>query len=166
MFDPHILQLAEKVVQTAKARSKSICTAESCTGGLISAAITAIPGSSEVFHSTLVTYSNVAKHKILNVSADTLQRYGAVSRKAAIEMSMGARETVGADICVSVTGVAGPSGGTLEKPVGLVHFGLVTAEDTEHHKQVFKGDRHEIRMQTVQQALMMIHEHLEKDHVA
>ena len=97
---------------------KKISTAESCTGGMIAAALTEISGSSECFDGGFVTYSNIQKERMLGVSGDTLKKYGAVSYQTALEMSRGAMERVGADIGIGVTGIAGPGGGTADKPVG------------------------------------------------
>ncbi len=113
---------AKRLLDLYRARGLRLATAESCTGGLIAAALTAIAGSSDVFDCSFVSYSNEAKEKLLGVPAATLRRYGAVSSETAAAMAMGALKRSRADCAVSVTGIAGPSGGSKDKPVGLVHF--------------------------------------------
>lgn len=122
MPQPNLVSLAEDVLTRAKNAGLKAATAESCTGGLIAASLTAVPGSSAVFERGFVTYSNEAKTEMLGVPADLIARLGAVSREVAIAMAEGALQNSHADIAVSVTGVAGPDGGSAEKPVGLVHF--------------------------------------------
>ncbi len=114
--------IAEKVFQALKDKRLVLTTAESCTGGMVAAAITDIAGSSDVFDRGFVTYSNAAKTEMLGVPADLILRYGAVSEEAACAMAVGALAHSRADVAVAVTGIAGPSGGSAEKPVGLVHF--------------------------------------------
>ena len=161
---------ARNVVQLLKARGKTLTTAESCTGGLISAEITSVPGSSEVFGFGLCTYANEAKMKLLGVNASTLETEGAVSLTTAMEMAVGARELSGADYAVSVTGIAGPDGGTAEKPVGTVCFGFSSSERTITEKHLFTGgkfpeakDRREaIRYETILTALEIIIREIQK----
>ncbi|WP_426263714.1 CinA family protein [Sphingomonas sp. PWP1-2] len=117
-----LVEAARKVVTANLAAGRRVTLAESCTGGLVAAALTEIPGSSEMFESGFVTYSNDAKLEILNVSADVLETFGAVSVATAWSMAQGALEATGADIAVAITGVAGPGGGTEKKPVGTVVF--------------------------------------------
>lgn len=158
MFDPKVLKVAEKVLAEARARSMMIATAESCTGGLIAGALTEIAGSSDVVDRGFVTYSNEAKHQMLDVTAESLSRFGAVSEPVAKEMAYGAIASSRADISVAVTGVAGPGGGTAEKPVGLVWFGVCRIGEAplaEHH--VFSGlDRSGVRNETVSTALHLL----------
>ncbi|OYX82654.1 MAG: damage-inducible protein CinA, partial [Azorhizobium sp. 35-67-5] len=123
MIDPDIYAQAEAVLAACRARGLTIATAESCTGGLVAAALTEIAGSSDVVDRGFVTYSNAAKQKMLGVPAATLQAHGAVSREAAEAMARGALKAAGTSLAVSITGVAGPGGGSDAKPVGLVHFG-------------------------------------------
>ena len=131
-----------------------ISTAESCTGGMLSAVITDVPGASEVFDSGFVTYSNEAKIKMLGVSESLLQEKGAVSFEVAEAMAEGTIANSSADISVSITGVAGPTGGTEDKPVGLVYIGCASkGEKTEVGQYNFSGDRASIRMQSVKIAL-------------
>ncbi|WP_307761627.1 nicotinamide-nucleotide amidohydrolase family protein [uncultured Succinatimonas sp.] len=151
------LELAKKISHVFSNNHKMIATAESCTGGLISAYITAIAGSSRYFDRAFVTYSNEAKCQMLGVKAQTLYKYGAVSLETAKEMAEGAIANSNADIAVSVTGIAGPDGGTKEKPVGTVCIGIC-AKGNDSFAEVFcfKGSREEIREQTVKEALSLV----------
>lgn len=117
-----LVEAARKVVTANLAAGRRVTLAESCTGGLVAAALTEIPGSSDMFESGFVTYSNDAKLEMLNVSADVLETFGAVSVATAWSMAQGALEATGADVAVAITGVAGPGGGTEKKPVGTVVF--------------------------------------------
>lgn len=154
---PDIDQLAEKVITTFTRQQKRICTAESCTGGLIASALTAISGSSKVFERGFVAYSNVAKTELLGVMPDALERFGAISEEVAEEMAQGALDFSQSDIAVSVTGIAGPSGGTDAKPVGLVCFGMATREGTRFHLRCqFNGDRTAIRQAATIEALKLL----------
>ncbi len=119
-------KLQELVVEKLKQQALHIATAESCTGGLISKKITEVAGSSEVFDCGVCSYGNFIKHRILSVKNDTLEKFGAVSYECALEMAKGVAELSNADIGVSTTGIAGPGGGTAEKPVGLVYIGIYT----------------------------------------
>ena len=137
--------LAETAVELLMEKGLTISTAESCTGGLAAKQITDIPGSSEVFKEGFVTYSNEAKTKYLGVKESTLKSHGAVSEETAKEMAEGLRKTTGADIAVSVTGIAGPGGGTEEKPVGLVYVGISVKAGTKVRKLNINGNRERIR---------------------
>jgi nicotinamide-nucleotide amidase len=117
---------AKRLLDLYRRRGMHLAAAESCTGGLVAAALTAVPGSSDVFECSFVTYSNDAKQKLLGVPAATLRRYGAVSAETASAMARGALQRSGADCAVSITGIAGPGGGSKEKPVGLVYFATAT----------------------------------------
>ena len=117
---------AKRVLDLYRRQGMRVATAESCTGGLVATALTALAGSSDVFECSFVTYSNAAKQKLLGVPAATLRRHGAVSSETALAMAKGALKRSGADCAVSITGVAGPSGGSKEKPVGLVHLAAAT----------------------------------------
>lgn len=157
MFSYNIKVLAEKVVSSYQAEGRKIVTAESCTGGLISGALTDVPGASAVLERGFIAYSNESKLEALGVEADSLARYGAVSARVAEEMALGALEFSHADVAISVTGIAGPDGGTDRKPVGLVFFGLATNKDVVMHYQcTFSGTREDIRMQTVAEALKFL----------
>jgi len=142
------ISLQEEIVHLLTRSGLTLATAESCTGGLIAERITDVPGSSNVFLGSVVSYSNELKEKILHVSPETLEQYGAVSRETCDEMLNGIAETTGADIVLAVTGIAGPGGGSVEKPVGLVYTGVrINGENfvTENH---FRGNRQQVRERT------------------
>lgn len=145
----------EKVSHKLENLSLMLATAESCTGGMIAAALTDRPGSSKILERGFVTYSNDSKHEMLGVPAETLRDHGAVSAQTAIAMAKGALKHSRADVALSVTGIAGPDGGTPEKPVGLVYIGYgLKGEDVVHSAEHrFTGDRAAIRQQTVEAAL-------------
>jgi len=147
---------AERLVAALKAKGRKCATAESCTGGGVAAAITGVAGASEVFAGGAVVYENAAKEKVLGVSGETLRRHGAVSSETAAEMATGARRLYETDFAVSLTGIAGPGGGSAEKPVGLVWFGLASAAGVRTEHVVFPGDRAEVRAQAVRHALAML----------
>ena len=150
---------ARAIIEAYAAKHLTIVTAESCTGGLIAAALTDIDGSSAVFDRGFVTYSNAAKMTMLGVTKDALATQGAVSKTVAIEMAEGARRVSGADAAVSVTGIAGHGGGTANKPVGLVHFACASASGTAHLERRF-GDlgRSAVRRKSVAVALELLME--------
>ena len=157
MFDHELREAAEHVLTACRKRGLKLVTAESCTGGLVAAALTAIAGSSDVVERAYVTYANEAKREMLGVPWDALMGYGAVSEPVARAMASGALARSGADLAVSVTGVAGPGGGTPEKPVGLVHFAAVrSGHDPIAERHVFPGDRDAIRRLSVLTALSML----------
>lgn len=157
-MDLQNLEAAAKTLLEACRRSDvTLATAESCTGGLIAGTLTAIAGSSDVFERGFVTYSNASKAEMLGVPAMLINMEGAVSEKVACAMAEGALTKSAADITVSVTGIAGPGGGTPDKPVGLVHIACAgTGRPTVHSRNIFSGDRTEIRGQTVFAAFGMI----------
>ncbi|WP_262695143.1 CinA family protein [Kordiimonas aquimaris] len=157
-MDKETLIQAEKVLRAARLKGMKIATAESCTGGLIAAALTEIAGSSDVVDRGFVTYSNAAKQQMLGVSARSLTEFGAVSEATAKEMAYGALANSRADIAVSVTGIAGPSGATKSKPVGTVWFGLAEQGSAPivAHMVFENSDRSEVRSKTVKHALSMI----------
>jgi nicotinamide-nucleotide amidase len=161
MFPGDLLAEAEAVLSAARARGFRIATAESCTGGLIVGLLTAIGGSSDVVDSGAVTYSNAAKTRMLGVPADMIAAHGAVSEEVARAMAEGALGRSGADLAIAVTGVAGPGGGTAEKPVGLVWFGLAGPTGTFVFSRHFAGDRTMVRMATVREALSLLARALE-----
>jgi nicotinamide-nucleotide amidase len=157
MFDHEIRDAAERVLTSCRKRNLKVVTAESCTGGLVAAALTAIAGSSDVVDRGFVTYSNDAKHEMLGVGRDTLDKHGAVSEPVARAMARGALTHSMSDISVSVTGVAGPGGGSAEKPVGLVHFAAARAGfDIIAERHVFPGDRDGIRRLATITALSLL----------
>lgn len=149
-----INDLAAGFAASFEEHHKIFCTAESCTGGLIAGSITEISGSSQWFERGFVTYTNTAKEEMLGVQASTLQRVGAVSRETAKEMAEGALAHSHADISVAVTGIAGPTGGSAEKPVGTVWIAFcVRGQQAVAHCHHFDGDRHAVRSQTIIEAL-------------
>lgn len=157
MFPKPVRKLAEAVLNSARQSSLKIATAESCTGGLIAGALTEIPGSSDVVDRGFVTYSNQAKCDMLGVEIEMLIAHGAVSEHVARAMAEGALAHSAGDIAVSVTGIAGPGGGTATKPVGLVHLACARkGHETLHERRIFTGDRGGVRMSTVKAALKLI----------
>ncbi len=159
MFSAEILALAQLVLEGCRARGWHVATAESCTGGLVAAALTAIAGSSDVVERGLVAYSNEAKSELLGVPPATIAAYGAISAETAAAMARGAVGRAAVDLAVSVTGIAGPGGGSATKPVGLVFLGLAWRDGqsrTERH--VFPGDRAAVRNAALLRALSLIAE--------
>jgi len=157
MFPDDIQTLARQVIETAAARGLTLATAESCTGGLVAAALTAIAGSSAVVERGFITYSNAAKTELLGVPADLIEAHGAVSEPVARAMADGALTRSPAEVSVSVTGIAGPGGGSADKPVGLVHFGAVGPSGAVHAEHRF-GDigREAVRLASVRAALGLL----------
>lgn len=152
-----LVEQAETLLATCRARALRLATAESCTGGLIAGALTAVAGSSDVMERGFVTYTNASKTEMLGVPADLIAAHGAVSEPVARAMAEGALGRSPADIAVAVTGIAGPTGGTAEKPVGLVHLAAARrGGPTLHERRVFDGDRMAVREQTVAAALHLI----------
>ena len=157
MFDKHLMAQAETLLDLYRRADLRIATAESCTGGLIAGLLTEIPGSSDVLECGFVAYSNQAKTDLLGVPAKLIQAHGAVSPEVAQAMAAGALENSEADAAVAVTGIAGPTGGTAVKPVGLVYFGAArrgAAPQAEKH--VFEGGRTAVRLATVEAALDLL----------
>jgi nicotinamide-nucleotide amidase len=156
MLPEPTLALARRLIETCRTSGLMLATAESCTGGLIAACLTEIPGSSEVLERGFVTYSNRAKIELLGVGDDLLRAHGAVSEAVARAMAQGALQRAGVDLAVSVTGIAGPGGGTPEKPVGLVHIAAAVRDrPTEHARHVFVADRRGVRAASVDAALAL-----------
>ena len=147
---------AERLVAELKARGLTCATAESCTGGSVGGAITAVPGSSAVFLGGVISYANEVKRDVLGVPQEILDTHGAVSPECAERMAAGARRLLKADLAVSLTGIAGPDGGSAEKPVGLVWFGLAAPDGVRAEKVVFGGDRAAVRAQAVDHALGLL----------
>ncbi|TCP91038.1 nicotinamide-nucleotide amidase [Rhizobium sp. PP-CC-2G-626] len=158
LWPDDIRQSAENLLESFVARGWLVATAESCTGGMIAGALTEIPGSSRVVDRGFVTYSNAAKMDMLGVSPATLDQFGAVSRETALEMVRGALMQSKAEAAVAVTGVAGPGGGSAEKPVGLVHIVAATRRGVILHRAMHYGEigREEVRLATVRTALDML----------
>jgi len=159
-----LLNLAKDVLATAKAKEKRIVTAESCTGGLICGCLTAMAGSSEVVEGGYITYSNESKTRLLGVPRDAIADHGAVSDIVASAMAEGALAQSEADIAISVTGIAGPGGGTKQKPVGLVYMALAqTGTDALVKRYIFAGTRTDIRRAAVGAALELLLGSLKED---
>jgi len=148
--------LEEVIIKLLKEKGLTLTTAESCTGGMIAARITDVAGASEVYKQGFVTYSNRAKRKLLDVKKNTLKEYGAVSEKTAREMAKNGVFVTGADVCIAVTGIAGPGGGTEEKPVGLVYISCCYNDKTVVEEYHFKGERKKIREYAVVKALTLL----------
>lgn len=144
------------VVRLLKKHELTVTTAESCTGGLLAARLVNVPGVSDVFREGFITYANRSKRKILDVSKSTLKKYGAVSEQTAKEMATGGVFATDADVCVAITGLAGPDGGTEEKPVGLVYIACYLREKVRVERYQFKGNRNKIREQSVVKALDLL----------
>jgi nicotinamide-nucleotide amidase len=160
MFDAALLKLAEQVLDAARAKNLCLVTAESCTGGLIAGLLTEIPGSSDVVERGFVTYSNRAKEDLLGVPAALIRQYGAVSEPVARAMAEGALKYSPAQLSVAVTGIAGPGGGSAEKPVGLVYVAAMRASEKPISQEFRFGDlgRGEIRSRTIAEALILLRE--------
>jgi nicotinamide-nucleotide amidase len=158
MFPEALLAKSEALLATLRARKLMIATAESCTGGLIAGALTEIAGSSDVVERGFVTYSNEAKTEMIGVPAELIEAHGAVSREVALAMVAGALQHSRADIAASVTGVAGPGGGTATKPVGLVHIAVQRRGAAPVHRECRFGEigRREIRLATVDTVFDMV----------
>lgn len=148
--------LEEQVVTRLKDKHMKVSFAESCTGGLLAGRLVNVPGASEVFDEGYVTYANEAKHRLLDVSNEALNSYGAVSRQVAEQMARGAARRSGAQAAVGVTGIAGPDGGTLQKPVGLVYIGCIVDSKVLVAENHFSGNREEVRGQAVEAALKLL----------
>ena len=153
----------EQLIELLRERNWTVTTVESCTGGAISARIVDVPGASDVLREAFVTYCDEAKHSLVGVSLRTLKKYTAVSSQTAEEMALGGAEKAKADVALSSTGIAGPDGGTDEKPVGLVYIGAMVRDDVVIEKHIFKGDRADVRKQSTQAALELLEQMLEKD---
>jgi nicotinamide-nucleotide amidase len=164
MFPAALQGEAARLLDALRAQKKRIVTAESCTGGLIAALLTEIPGSSDVVERGFVTYSNEAKREMLGVPVDLITAHGAASEPVARAMAEGALAHSRADIAVSVTGVAGPGGGTASKPVGLVHLGLAWRGAPTQHRELRLGNigRSAVRLQSVEAALALLGQALDQ----
>lgn len=149
--------IEKKITRILIHKKMTVTAAESCTGGLVAGTLVNADGISDVFKEGYVTYSNEAKHKLLGVSEETLKTYGAVSRQTAIEMAEGAARAAGADASVVTTGIAGPGGGTEEKPVGLVYIGCYVKGRTVVKRCFYGGDRQGVRYSAVKEALEILY---------
>ena len=157
MFEAETLTLAQSVLDACRARGWHVATAESCTGGLVAGALTAIAGSSDVVERGFVTYSNAAKSELLGVPPETIAAHGGVSAETAAAMAEGAVVRAPVDLAISVVGVAGPGGGSAAKPVGLVIFGLARRDGPSRtERRVFAGDRSAVRQAALQVALGLL----------
>jgi nicotinamide-nucleotide amidase len=158
MIDRTLRAKATQLLKVFRARGLKIATAESCTGGLVAGALTEIAGSSDVVDRGFVTYSNAAKEAMLGVTAATLKRHGAVSAETAAAMAAGALKNSEADITVAITGIAGPGGGSAQKPVGLVHFAAASRDGRRLalHRRFGKIGRRRVRERSVAQALALL----------
>jgi len=150
-------RLAETVLARCRVKKWTLATAESCTGGLVAAALTDIAGASDIVERGFVTYSNRAKSELLGVPAELIARHGAVSAETAAAMAEGALAKAPVDLAVAVTGIAGPSGGSPDKPVGLVYFGVARrGGKSQTERKIFKGDRADIRRAATVRALELL----------
>ena len=159
-MNKHIFDLSTRLGAVLRENSSTVTTAESCTGGGVASAITAISGSSEWFHSGYVTYANHAKIRTLGVSEKTLENNGAVSEAVVIEMAHGAAKAANADFSIAISGVAGPAGGTVEKPVGTVWFAWLGPQGIRSEQRNFSGDRNAIREQSVEISIQELLHHV------
>jgi nicotinamide-nucleotide amidase len=160
MLDDDIVEAAKRLLDICRRKNLTVATVESCTAGLVAGTLTEVPGTSSILDRGFVTYSNQAKQDMVGVSAATLKSHGAVSRQTAEAMARGAIAHAPVDLAVSVTGIAGPDGGSAEKPVGLVHFAAATRSGRLIHAEKRFGDvgRSEVRKQSVLQAFRMLHD--------
>ncbi|MFB6346533.1 MAG: CinA family protein [bacterium] len=164
MFDS-VHESVRELHNHLRANNAMLSTAESCTGGLLGAAITSVSGSSDVYEGGGVTYSNKLKQKVLGVDVSVLEDHGAVSEPVARAMASGASEVFDTLYSVGITGIAGPKGGTSEKPVGLVHFGFQLGHQLRHERKVLDGSRSEVRFRSVKYAINTVIEALRKPSV-
>lgn len=148
--------LARRLGELLRDRSETLAVAESCTGGLLGHLVTTVPGSSDYFLGGFITYNNAAKNEFLNVPLETIERHGAVSEETARAMADGARVRFDSDYGLSITGIAGPGGGSPEKPVGLTWIGLSSGDATRATRHVFQGDRTANQHDAARQALRML----------
>ncbi len=157
MYPEILIIMAEDLINACRKNAIKLALAESCTGGLVAGCVTAVNGSSDIFDRGFVTYSNQAKTEMLGVTEKLLKNFGSVSEQVAIAMAEGAIANSNADISLSITGVAGPGGGTDEKPVGLVHMAVARkGTSIRHERHIFKGDRERVRIQAVESGLKLL----------
>ncbi|MCD6291433.1 MAG: CinA family protein [Anaerolineae bacterium] len=157
-----VRDLAEAIGRLLRAQGRRVALAESCTGGLVGHLITNVPGSSDYFWGSAVTYANEAKERVLGVRHETLMEYGAVSPETAREMAQGARRLSGADVAVSATGIAGPSGGSPGKPIGLVYLHLSAPDAEWGERHVWSSDREGNKLASAEAALRLLLRYLER----
>lgn len=161
MADPQLLALAERLQGVCLGRGLTVALAESCTGGLVAATLTEIPGASRYFLGGVVSYADSAKESLLGVPASTLAAHGAVSAQVARAMAVAARERFGASFAASVTGIAGPDGGTAQKPVGLTYVGLAGPAEVDVRRYLWPGDRSANRRESARAVLLRLIERAE-----
>ena len=152
------MDLEKSVIDLLESNKMTLSTVESCTGGLIASSIVSVSGASEVFKCGLITYSNKSKRKLAGVKKGTLDKYGAVSSQVTTEMAKGGASATKSDVCISVTGIAGPDGGTDEKPVGLVYIGCCIDGKVKVKEFHFSGNRNKIRTLSAKNALILARE--------
>ena len=151
-----LTEMAAKLIEALIEKGETLAIAESCTGGMVSSKLTNTIGASQVFLGGVVAYSNQLKHRLLGVSLETMENFGAVSADCAVEMAQGVLDNLASDHAISITGVAGPGGATPNKPVGLVYIAIGNAETIEAFEFRFYGTRHEIRRQTTLKAIELL----------
>jgi len=152
-----LIIMTEDLIAVCREKKIKLAVAESCTGGLVAGCITSVSGSSDIFDRGFVTYSNQAKIEMLGVPESTLEKFGAVSEETAIAMAEGAIKKSGGGLALSITGIAGPGGGSEDKPVGLVHIAVArTGMEVRSERHVFKGDRNRVRVQAVESGLKLL----------
>ncbi|MBO6948267.1 MAG: CinA family protein [Rhodospirillales bacterium] len=161
-MEKELIDAADDLLTACRVRGWTVATAESCTGGMVAAALTAIAGSSDVMDRGFVTYTNEAKNEMIGVPMDLFETVGAVSEDVAKAMAEGAMKTANVDLACGITGVAGPGGGSKEKPVGLVHIAAASKAKTIHERCQFDGDRHAVRLSSALKALEMLRRLAEK----
>ena len=157
MFSSELFDQADVLIKILKKQGIRIVTAESCTGGLLASLFTEIPGASEIFERGFITYSNDAKIENLGVPQKMIHSYGAVSSEVASAMAQGAIDNSHANLSIAITGIAGPDGGNADKPIGLVYIAISYNGNTSALKNIFKGTRSMIRLQTLEKSLELIH---------
>lgn len=148
--------IAAKVMKALLNKNATVAVAESCTGGLIGSELSSLSGSSQVFNGGFICYTNQLKHELLGVKESTLESFGAVSEETVFEMATNAREITHSDYAIAVSGIAGPNGGSIDKPVGTVCIAIATAEKTYTFLKKFIGNRHEVRLNTVYYTLQLL----------
>lgn len=159
VVDSHLLN---KISDELKKRNLTVATAESCTGGLLASSLTDVPGSSEYFDRGIISYSNQSKMELLGISEEILKEHGSVSEQTAKAMAVNIKERSNVDIGLSTTGIAGPTGGTKEKPVGLVYIGIATSKKTDVKRFIFSGDRLQNKESTCNATLQLLLETITK----
>ena len=154
------MKTEERIIKVLNNNKKNLGIAESCTGGLIGSKLTSVPGSSQCFRLGIIAYSNAAKTALLKVPASFIKKYGAVSEEVALAMAKGIRTIHATDYSLSISGIAGPTGGTIAKPVGLVYIAVATEQERLCLHCQFEGSRNQIRMKAANQALKLLEEYL------